>query len=769
MLLGEKRRRPASRAGGGFLAPALIALVGVALCPSAARAVAPTVGFAWSSQVLSTTARLSAEINPNGVGTTYHFDYIRKAAFEANVDASKDGFSGATRIPTAGDANVGSGSSFVTVAQLPFGLSPDTAYRYRVVATNGAVVTGETREFVTRPTSSDILADGRGWEMVSPVDKNGGQVAMPGAIAAGGVQQAGADGQAVTYGSEASFAGGSGAPPASQYVATRTSSGWTTENITAPIFSGTYHAMDDGVPYRIFSGDLTRAILFNGDHCRGEGDECAVANPPLAGTDAPAGYQNYYLREGPGFGALLGNANAGFLTISPARFDASYAGASPNLRHPVLSTCAALTASASEVKVGEGCDPAEANLYLYSQGSGLSLVNLLPGDTTGTPGAALAAQAAAVSEDGSRVYFALEGNLYLREASQTKLVGEEATFQTASVDGSVAFYTTADEHLHRYSAPGAGASTDLTPAGAVAGVLGASASGDTVYYQDATGLERWHSAATTTVAAGPGAAEESDWPPTPGTSRVSADGTKLLFLSTESLTGYDNVDLNTHEADPEVFLYDGSDLTCVSCNPTLGRPAGPSSIPGAVSNGSTAAYKPRVLSLDGRRVFFDSRDALALADTDNAFDAYEWEAQGKGSCNKSGGCISLVSDGRKGGGGRFIDASADGSDAFFVTEGSLVPSDPGAADLYDARIGGGFAETVLPIACKGDACQTLPSPPADPTLTTLLSGPGNPPVRFPGSKKCPKDRRAVKRKGRVRCVKSGHGGKDEHHKRGRAR
>jgi DNA-binding beta-propeller fold protein YncE len=34
------------------------------------------------------------------------------------------------------------------------------------------------------------------------------------------------------------------------------------------------------------------------------------------------------------------------------------------------------------------------------------------------------------------------------------------------------------------------------------------------------------------------------------------------------------------------------------------------------------------------------------------------------------------------------------------------------------------------IACTGDACQVLPPEPVDPTLTTLLAGPGNPKVRY---------------------------------------
>jgi hypothetical protein len=151
-----------------------------------------------------------------------------------------------------------------------------------------------------------------------------------------------------------------------------------------------------------------------------------------------------------------------------------------------------------------------------------------------------------------------------------------------------------------------------------------------------------------------------------------------------------------------------------------------------------------VLSANGKRVFFDSRDALSLADTDGAPDAYEWEAPGEGSCAAAGGCASLISSGRSAGGARFIDASAGGADAFFLTEGSLVKSDPGAADLYDARVGGGFPDPIPPIACEGDACQPLPSPPVDPTLTTLLAGPGNPSIRFPRLNCRPKTRRAAK-------------------------
>jgi hypothetical protein len=756
----HKQRR---RGGAVLLLLILLAVMGPG-AGSAAAAV-PTIGEVWSSAIFSSSVRLQAKVDPEGLATSYHFDYIPQSTYDANVAAAKDPFTGTARTPALSDANIGSGTNPVAVLQQASSLAAGTPYRYRLVAQNSSgIVTSAAFSFTTQVVGgASILADGRGWELVSSVDKNGGEVAGPGAIAGGGVSQAAAGGSAVTYGSEASFAGGAGAPPASQYIAVRVPGGWATQNITPPLYSGSYNTEKEGVPYQLFSGELTRGLLLNGRHCRGEGTGCAVPNPPLASTDAPAGYQNYYLREGAtgAFTALLGNQNAGFLTLDPADFELRLAGSSPDLQHPVLSTCAALADKAIEVPAGN-CAPAETNLYEYSPGAGLSLLNILPAQTSGTPGAALAAQSGAISTDGSRVYFTLGGNLYLREGSQTKQVDEAAggggRFETASADGSVAFFTKG-EHLWRYLAAGAGSATDITPSGGVLGVLGASETAGRVYYLTTSGLFLWDTGATSKIA---DAADSSNYPPATGTARVSADGSRLLFISSAfALTGYDNTDLKSPArcgepggiCDSQVYLYDGS-LACVSCNPTNARPVGPSSISGAIANGSLASstqiYKPRVLSADGRRVFFDSSDALGLADTNNAEDAYEWEAQGEGSCTRAGGCVSLISSGRAAGGSSFIDASVDGADAFFLTDESLVAADPGAADLYDARIGGGFPVAVKPTACEGDACQSLPPDPIDPTLTTLLTGPGNPAVRYPNAPKhCRKG--FVKRKGK--CIK----------------
>jgi hypothetical protein len=574
------------------------------------------------------------------------------------------------------------------------------------------------------------LPDGRGWELVSPVEKSGGQVDPPGAIAGGGVLQAAAGGSAITYGSAASFAGGKGAPPVSQYVSTRGAAGWATENITPPIFSGSYDFVDGGAPYQLFSPDLVRGILLNGEHCRGEASGCAVSNPPLPGSDAPAGYQNYYLRTAGGYEALLGAEDVAGLGLDPATFDLRFAGASPDLGHLVFSSCSKLTATAID-----GC-PSDPNLYAVSAGAWTAI-------NGATPGAEIAASAGAISSDGSRIYWKdlNTGNLFLYQGgSNTQVdaaVGGGGIFEAASLDGSIAYYSKSND-LWRYAG---GTSTKI--ASGVTGVLGTSESGDRVYFQDASGLKLWLGGAISTVAAGANAADPSTYPPATGAARVSAEGTKLVFVSKAKLTGYDNTDLHTGTPDSEVFLYDASTakLTCVSCNPSGAKPIGSSSIPGARRNGtapgSTWAYKPRALSADGKRVIFDSADALVKSDSNanpvtfvGIGDVYEWEAAGEGSCTKAAGCVDILSSGPAPEGASFVDASADGTDVFFLTEASLVGTDPGSLDLYDARIGGGFPEPQPAIPCVGDACQQIPSPPFDPTLTTTLPGVGNPPVTY---------------------------------------
>jgi hypothetical protein len=351
-----------------------------------------------------------------------------------------------------------------------------------------AAVLAAAAAFAAPAASALTLPDGRGWEMVSPIEKNGGQVQPPGTIFGGGVLQAAADGGSVTYSSKASFAAPQTASSASQYISRRSATGWSTENVTTPADAGAFGDAPDGVPYQLFSETLDRGLIAAPRRC--------AAAPCERAFD-------------------LRSSVGGGLTPSVEEPDLHFVGSTPDLGQVVLSTCAALTPEATQVPPAPApCDPAESNLYVWTA-AGLRLVNLLPGETQGTPGAALASQAGAISAAGGRIYFEDAGNLYLREGGHTAqvdgapAVGGGGTFQTTAGDGAVAFFTKAG-HLYRYDAIGA-TTTDLTPGGEVLGVLGASADGSYLYFVTAAGLELAHGGAVTTVAA---AADASNYPPT---------------------------------------------------------------------------------------------------------------------------------------------------------------------------------------------------------------------------------------------------------------
>jgi len=663
----------------------VLLLLGLLAPSNAAAAGPPAIPATWVTAVATGSAVLRAEVDPRGLGTRYHFEYLTLAAYEANLTAGRDGFDGARAVPSAAGLVAGSGTAPVPVSFTLVApgnpLLPDTPYRYRAVAVSEAGTTfGPARSLRTEALGAPAgLADGRGWEMVSPVDKGGGAVAAPGGLFGGGEIQAAAGGGALTYGSATAFGEPAGAPPVSQYVSTRSGGGWSTADVSAPLESGGYGDVPDGAPYRLFSADLGRGLMLDGRRCAVE-ETC------------PPSYSIW---------------TAGSLQVLPTAPGLRFEGASADLAHVVFG--------------------AEGGLYEWG-GEGLEQISAVGGAT-------LAAPIGAISDDGSRIYYSLPEagplNLYEAGAGARAVPGTLAgavAFQAASADGSLAYFISGGGKLFRYSVA---AEASVPIASGVTGVLAVSPDGSHVYYQDASGLEVWHEGTVSEIAPGADATLPSDYPPATATARLGTSGTVLAFLSAAPIGDRDNADARTGSPDTEVYVYDAGTgtLLCASCNPTGERPQGSASIPGALVNGSTTAYRPRALSADGHRLFFDSEDALVSADTDSALDIYEWEAPGEGSCAEASGCVSLISGGR-GEGGRFLDASADGADVFFLSGDSLVGSDPGSIDVYDARVGGGFPEPGSQIPCNGDACQPLPSPPEDPSPGTAIPGPANPPPHY---------------------------------------
>jgi hypothetical protein len=180
-------------------------------------------------------------------------------------------------------------------------------------------------------------------------------------------------------------------------------------------------------------------------------------------------------------------------------------------------------------------------------------------------------------------------------------------------------------------------------------------------------------------------------------------------------------------------------------------------------NPGSTFYRPRTV-LDNGRVFFNAYDSLVPADSNGNWDVYQYESTGSGDCTASTGgaatvssgegCVGLISSGSAEEEAAFLDASATGQDAFFLSTAKLSVLDEDVVyDVYDARVDGVAAQLPDLAECQGEACQPAVSPPEDPTpASATFRGAGNPRPEASGSRHCPKAKRAVRRKGKVRCV-----------------
>ena len=269
------------------------------------------------------------------------------------------------------------------------------------------------------------------------------------------------------------------------------------------------------------------------------------------------------------------------------------------------------------------------------------------------------------------------------------------------------------------------------------------------------------------------------WSGAPNVARVSPDGRFLLFETSDGsgLTPrYDQLSCNGRVAGnpnnfnpggcSEAYVYraDSStptepDLVCASCDPSGERPVDNAylNIRKNASAGNFSTHLSHALSDDGRYVFFSSADPLVPADTNGAFDAYEYDNQTEE--------VHLLSSGTSPSDSYFLDASDDGHDVYIITRQRLLGWDTdNAYDVYDVRIGGGFPEPPATTApCAGETCRHPigPTPSAAP-VGSGNEGPGNPKSSRP---RCPKGKHAVKARGKSRCVKSRHGKTPKSHKR----
>jgi hypothetical protein len=454
-----------------------------------------------------------------------------------------------------------------------------------------------------------------------------------------------------------------------------------------------------------------------------------------------------------------------------------------------------------------------AAVYDRSANGPTHVVSLLPGNVTPSEGAVFQG----ASADGSVVAFKIGGEggvMYVRvnDASTVEVTGGGATFAGISTQGGSVFYVRGGNIFDFDVASG---QTRQVNSSGDAEVTHVSEDGSHVYFISPSLLDGaegtagennlyvWDAATETvsfiaTVApsdvgfgvvaalnhwtarvVAPESDTTSEEGPGADTSRTSVDGSVFAFQSSAKLTDYEN---NGHT---EIYRYDtrNRSLLCVSCNPS-GEPAtGNAQFEDLTGEGPVSAISAHIivhnLSDDGLKVFFETEEALVPRDRDENNDIYEWSAEG-GTPS-----LTLISSGQtpvyRGEFSGIVPANKlaavtpNGDDVFFFATDALTPSSglTGAPAIYDARVGGGFAESAVTKSCSGDECQpAVEAPQIGVPSTETLGGSGNlaPPAASPPVKAKPKPltraqklARALKRckkdkakKKRAACQKSAH-------------
>jgi hypothetical protein len=186
--------------------------------------------------------------------------------------------------------------------------------------------------------------------------------------------------------------------------------------------------------------------------------------------------------------------------------------------------------------------------------------------------------------------------------------------------------------------------------------------------------------------------------------RVTPDGSRLVFQSHGSLTGFAN------GGHGEVYEYVlGGGVTCLSCGPV--EPAqGDAEL--SYDSATAPLHPPLNITPDGEWVFFESDEPLVPQADNGMWNVYQYHD----------GEVSLVSPASDEGNARFLGASESGRDVFFSTTAKLVSSDvDSAGDIYDARIGGGFPEPPSAAGCEDAECQGVDAPLAAPSEVASMS------------------------------------------------
>jgi hypothetical protein len=702
----------------------------------------PEIRAANAAEISVTEAHLEAEVNPGGAEANGRFEYVSEATYGKDVEelGPGHGFDHAAATP---EAALGAGGQWVGLSASVEGLEPGSTYRARAVAVNHChpsepevecraeeefrfgtypeeAVPGCSDEAV-RSGLSRLLPDCRAYELVTPPDTNG-RAPMGAGISLGpgsfDTQLSSPSGDSLLFSSiGGGLPGSEGNGIIDPYEARRTASGWSTADAgfgggqsQNPTAGGV--SPDHGYWFLSTGGGQDHGSLVINDeptdYLRLPDRTSALLGQGPLGTDpkaegqwiAPGGSHVIFTSKVP---LASGTSPAGVLTVYDRASDGSLSVLSlkPGEAPGAGAKVEYLGASADGTAVAYAVTEAGITT-LYEKREGAAAAAVAQGTTT----------FAGLSESGSRLTYVKGGDIYSFDAqtdASTQLgSGGESVTVNVSADGSRVYFASP-----AVLAAGAGGGKDnlyLWEAGSEEIVFIAVLEPGDLTGEDGTyGLGFW------SAVVGQGSADDP--------SRTTPDGEVIVFESRADLTGYES------GGDSEIYRYEAVShrLTCISCNPTLAAPSGSAHLqitPRGNSDFNQLAplgdgTPVPALADEGQMVFFQTPDPLVARDVDKSDDVYEWEANGIGGCTRDVGCLHLISSGHTNGPNYIFAATPSGSDVFFTTPDLLTASDGDVTrSVYDARIGGGFAEAA-PVPCSGESCKGQPTPP--PAVPSIAS------------------------------------------------
>jgi hypothetical protein len=701
-----------------------------------------------------TGARINALITPGNLAATYRFEF------------SEDGSNWTARP----DHAIGASGTALVVSEELTGLHPSTTYHYRLIGENTAgpaVPQGEAKSFTTRSTA-EMNPPQRGIEMVNSPDKGNQNVL---ARVKQGTPPMSADGERAVWNVLAGAPGGNSGAGAT-FLAERTADGWHSRGLTPPAEEQVGNAEEGGYALFATTPTLSSFVFLAGEALNGiNGGETLVRIDANQNQTVLKEYQEEFTIGNPD----LTDDGAHVLFLEkvqqahlPAQIEDLGSGAPETVSlmpDGLPNECGLDDSAFNRSFVGGGTAP-EAAARQWRPGYHMI-----------------------ATTDASRVYFQAKPNgspdcatalyaLYVRnrDTGETTLidpgVAERAPqFIRATPDGRAAYFltksnldpadTNSDADVYRWSEE-AGQSSCLTcavPDADVqfrkggenpAGIVLVSDDFSHVYFESRSQLVpgKGRAGEVNIYSLSQGEIRfvvdfnDGDGSLNVGEAELSTDGKVLLMRA------FGRPDVTSDEiaaGEEELFRYDERDgsVECISC-----RRSG-------LTEGRTSSFH---MSADGSTAAFVTTEALVGLDVNRDLDIYEWR----------NGVIRLISDGVSNFPTGPSDSpevqavNADGRDVLFslVDPGLTGFEQDGFANLYDARIGGGFEPPSPPAHCSEDSCQgPLRAAPTSPRPTSAnFSGYGNQrsgsKQRHPCAKKRGKARRRCTRKHKRQAQKA---------------